>query len=246
MSMYKILLISLCVFFVSGELLLGSLFKVRQEKVLVFAPHPDDDIIGCGGSIAKHRKNGHEVSVVYMTSGDAGDPSQFSKKEAARIREQEAINAEQILGVKKMYFLRNHDGALKYDQKNLNKLIDLIRQEQPDIVYVPHCTEAHKDHVVTYKLVVEAVRIAAQEVKKKYSGVKTIFCYEVWTPLQKVSHSEDISKFMTLKLQALRQHISQLAIRKYDAGVKGLNRYRGVMNGRGKYCEAFHVIHRGK
>ena len=235
-----------------ASLLVDSIQKIlqkielplRHKKVLVFAPHPDDEIIGCGGSIAKHKKNGNDISIVYMTSGDAGS-SQYSKEEIAHIREQEATNAEHILGVTNLHFLRKSDGYLTYDQKNLIQLIDLIRQEQPDIVYIPHYNDAHKDHIITHELAVEAVKRAGWEVFRECKGdpwkVKTILCYEVWTPLQEVSYYEDISEFMELKLQALRQYISQLAHHKYDDGVEGLNRYRGSMK-KTKYCEGFQIL----
>ena len=45
---------------------------VAMENIIVFAPHPDDDIIGCGGSIARQLQQGNKVSIVYLTSGDAG------------------------------------------------------------------------------------------------------------------------------------------------------------------------------
>lgn len=213
---------------------------VQHNKILVVAPHPDDDVIGCGGSIAKHKKNGSEVSIIYMTSGDAGD------LQTSKIREREATSAESVLGVTNLHFLRNADGYLTYDQKNLIQLIDLIRQEQPDIVYIPHRADGHKDHIVTHELVVEAARRAGWRCYQGCKGnswkVKTILCYEVWTPLQEVSYLEDISEFMELKLRALRQHTSQLTDHKYDYGVEGLNRFRGSMKKTGKYCEAFQVF----
>jgi LmbE family N-acetylglucosaminyl deacetylase len=217
----------------------------RTKRVLVFAPHPDDDIIGCGGSIAKHKKNGHEVSVCYMTSGDSGGQLQ-SKEEVAQLREQEAVNAERILGVENLHFLRNPDGYLAYDAKNLIQLIELIRKEQPDIVYIPHRADAHKDHIATHELVVEAAKRAGwrnfHKCKWPSWKVTTILCYEVWTPLQEVSYCEDISEFMDLKLEALRHHASQLADMKYDSAVEGLNLFRGSMTRTGKYGEGFQVL----
>lgn len=221
-----------------------------RKKILVFSPHPDDDIIGCGGSIAKHKKNGHDISIAYMTSGDSGS-LEYSKKELVKLREKEASKAAEILGVTKLHFLRNSDGYLTHDQKNLIQLISLIRKEQPDIVYIPHHADAHSDHIITHELVVEAVKRAGwscfQECPGKPWNVQTILCYEVWTPLQEVSYSEDISEFMELKLKALRQHASQLSRTKFDDAIQGLNRYRSVINLNSTkqsvmYAEAFQII----
>ncbi|OGY22990.1 MAG: hypothetical protein A2172_03595 [Candidatus Woykebacteria bacterium RBG_13_40_15] len=71
-------------------------------------------------------------------------------------------------------------------------------------------------------------------------------CYEVWTPLQEVSYVEDISKFLDLKIKALEQHKSQLQDINYDEAIKGLNRYRGIMTGKGRFCECFQVLKTNK
>lgn len=218
------------------------------KRVLVCAPHPDDEIIGPGGSIAKHKKNGNEVSIVYMTSGDAGS-LQYTKQELAEIREQEAKAGAQIIGAGATYFLRNPDGYLTYDQKNLIDLINLIREIKPDIVYIPHKNDAHKDHMVTYEIVSEAIKRASGNCFQECTGspwtVETVLCYEVWTPLSEVTYTEDISACMAQKLEALRQHVSQVQDFKYDDAVEGLNRYRGTMTGIGKYGECFQVLKMG-
>jgi LmbE family N-acetylglucosaminyl deacetylase len=197
-----------------------SLGENQVLKILVFAPHPDDDVIGCGGSIAKYKKNGHNISIVYMTSGESYS-FHLLKEKIAHVREFEATAAANILGVKKLYFLRNPDGCLEYNQKIIIQLVKLIRQEQPDIVFVPHRMDKHNDHIITHKLVVDAIKCAASPhfnvCNQKPWSVRTIFCYKVWAPQQEVSYSEDISEFMGLKLQALKKHASQR---------KPLKRYR--------------------
>jgi LmbE family N-acetylglucosaminyl deacetylase len=67
-------------------------------------------------------------------------------------------------------------------------------------------------------------------------------CYEVWTPLQQFPYVEDITPFMELKLKALREHKSQIAAIRYDAGVQGFDRYRGAFTGKGEYCECFEPL----
>lgn len=142
--------------------------------------------------------------------------------------------------------MRNPDGYLLYNYQNLSVLIDLIRQEQPDIVYLPHHTDGHKDHIITHELVVEAVRRASwntfQTGKWNPWRVKMVLCYEVWTPLQEVSYVEDISEFIDVKLQALRCHVSQINGKRYDNAVEGLNRYRASMTRTGQYAEGFQVL----
>ncbi|MPN42796.1 hypothetical protein SDC9_190354 [bioreactor metagenome] len=66
--------------------------------------------------------------------------------------------------------------------------------------------------------------------------------YEVWTPIQAVGHVEDISEFMSIKLEALQNHRTQTKYIKYDDAIQGLNRYRGIMSGKGDFCEYFQMI----
>jgi len=77
-----------------------------MEKLLVFAPHPDDDVIGCGGTIANNTAQGNQVTIVYLTSGENGSLA-YSPAELSVVREEEATRAASLLGVSDVIFLRN-------------------------------------------------------------------------------------------------------------------------------------------
>jgi LmbE family N-acetylglucosaminyl deacetylase len=215
-----------------------------RKRVLAFAAHPDDDIIGCGGSLAKHVKLGNRVSVCYVTSGEAGG-LEHSKEEMARIREDEAKKAAETIGLADIVFLRNRDGYLEYNEQVLTQLVGLIRKNRPHVVYVHHHLDAHEDHKVTSLLVNEAIGRASvpvfQEYRAKPWSVETVLAYEVWTPLSVFNYVEDISEFVSIKSAALRMHQSQIKIVDYAEATEGLARYRGAMTGVGKYCEVFAV-----
>ena len=215
------------------------------KRVLVFAAHPDDDIFGCGGSLAKHVKQENQVSACYMTSGDAGSLD-CRKKELARIREDEARKAAQVIGFQELTFLRNPDGYLKHDEENLKKLVELIRKKRPNIVYVHAESDAHQDHRVTFHLANEAIGRASgplfRESKEKPWNTDTVLAYEVWTPLSDFNYTEDVSEFIKEKVASLRKHESQVKIARYDEAAEGLARYRGVMTGKGQYCEVFKIV----
>ena len=216
-----------------------------MDKVMVFAPHPDDDIIGCGGSIARHMRQGDQVGIVYLTSGEAGS-LQCDASRLAALRENEARQAAQLLGINELFFLRYPDGYLAYTQAGLDTMVDLIRRFRPNRVYLPHSQEAVPDHQTTYRLAAEGIRRAAgpwfQQGGLEPWRVDTILGYEVWTPLTVIGHGQDISEYMSLKLDALRMHRTQIESISYDEAVQGLNRYRGVMTGLGTYCECFQLI----
>jgi len=216
-----------------------------SKRVLVFAAHPDDDIIGCGGSLAKHVKCGNQVSVCFMTSGEAGSLD-YSKEELARIREEEARNAAEVIGFKDLTFLRNPDGYLEQSRDNLRRLVEFIREKRPNIVYVHHGLDGHRDHRKTFELVGESLTRAGipafQECRGTPWVTDTVLAYEVWTPLSDYEYVEDISEFITKKTAALRMHESQMKSVRYDEACEGLARYRGALTGKGKYCEVFGVI----
>jgi LmbE family N-acetylglucosaminyl deacetylase len=214
-------------------------------RVLVIAPHPDDDAIGCGGSIVQHVQRGDTVHVVYVTSGEHGSPI-YEPSELAEIREQEAAKGAQILGAQQTTFLRQPDGNVSYSIDLVNHFIQLIRTEKPDALYLPHSADGHKDHQQTFQIVMEAVGRAQGNSFPEWGGkswnIETILGYEVWTPLTHFQYVNDITDVIEIKLNALREHQSQLANIQYDEAVRSLNRFRGVMTERGAYCECFEVL----
>jgi LmbE family N-acetylglucosaminyl deacetylase len=214
--------------------LLKASSEHEKHTVVVFAPHPDDDVIGCGGTIIQHTKRGDHVTIVYVTSGEAslwtGD-----RAELVRLREQEAFEAAALLGVSDLIFLHEPDFALQKTDKTVNKVMLLLQGINPDYIYVPHEADEHRDHKATYMLLVSALK----ELSEKTDKNMALYCYEVWTPLAKVSFVNDISLEIDTKLEALSQHKTQIGYLNYCDAIKGLNRYRGIMNRKGDYAEAF-------
>jgi len=212
-------------------------------RVLAFAPHPDDIAIGCGGTIAKLSKN-NSITVVYMTSGESGSID-TAEKELAKQREEEAKKAAKILGVKKTVFLRNPDAFLEFDKQNRQKIVSLIRKQKPGLVLCPYEQDLHRDHRTTAQLVLDSVWKASgpwlKSAGSKPWRVKSLLCYEIWTPIQNPERFEDISKQLSAKLKAINCFKSQTKDIAYGEAAKGLNRFRGVMSGQGKYCECFEV-----
>ncbi len=214
-------------------------------KIMVFAPHPDDEVIGCGGTIAAHVQKGDEVTIVYLTSGEAGGLA-VPSDELRDIREGETRQGAEILSVKDMIFLRFPDGYLDFSPECIRTLVRLIREQKPDVVYLPHAQEGPRDHRVTHELVLDAVRRAAGPWFQDCGGepwpVKHVLAYEVWTPIGSPTYYNEVTSWIDLKTAALRCHASQVSTVAYDEAVKGLNRYRAILSGMGEYCEAFQVI----
>lgn len=218
------------------------------SRIMVFAPHPDDDVLGCGGSIVKHRKRGRQVRVVYLTSGEAGSPG-FHPDGLNRVREEEAARALRVLDVTDPVFLGLPDGGIEINALSLDAVVKLLRRERPEMIYLPHARDVHRDHLKTHELVLEACRRAAgpwhPQCGEQAWEVGWILAYEVWAPLGEVNMVEDISPFIEIKIEAMRRHKSQLEHIAYDEGIRGLNRFRGISSGRGEYCECFQVLKAG-
>ncbi len=218
--------------------------ELNDERILFFAAHPDDEIIGCGGSIAKYTKAGKQVFIIYLTSGDAGS-QQYDKKTLANLREAEAKSGTEVLGVKSqnLYFLHEPDGFLEENSNVLIKVTQLIKEIKPNIVYIPQAEESHSDHKSTNKIALKAINKARgnwfQEAKGEPWSVSKILAYEIYPLMTEVQYCEDIKPYFDLKMKAIKQHVTQIDSVRYDLLIEAINSYRSVMNGNG---ECFKIL----
>jgi LmbE family N-acetylglucosaminyl deacetylase len=201
-------------------------------NVLVIAPHPDDEAIGCGGSIRLHAQKGDRVTVVFLTSGELG-LKHLAPTQAWRIRESEAEAAASHLGVSTLKFLRLPDWFVSDHVPEASlALKTIIADEMPEIVYVPHSGEWHPDHKIALSATQTAI-VAAR------ATPQNILAYEVWTPMAEHQLVQNITSVMAVKLLAVNQYRSQLTGFRYDRAVRGLNQYRGELAGHCRFAEVF-------
>ena len=215
-------------------------------KVLVFAPHPDDEVLGVGGTIAKRSQEGDEVFVCVVTKGT--EPL-FREKAVLKIQEQ-CRAADAFLGVKETLFLDLPAVMLEtVPRYELNdRISSVINKIRPDEVYIPHRGDMQIDH----KMVVDACMVA---LRPKYDHVvKRIYAYETlsetgWDIPNTVNEFvptvyEDISETLEKKIKAMQEFKSQLmefpAARSVEA-ITALARFRGSTAGL-RAAEAFSLI----
>jgi N-acetylglucosamine malate deacetylase 1 len=205
------------------------------NRILVVAPHPDDEAIGCGGTIRTHVNTGDEVMLVFLTSGEKGGHGR-EPDETARLREREACAAAEILGVAETEFWRVPDGAVRCHRAVVDRFRQTLLRWRPSTVFVTHDREAHPDHRAAARIVKQAVGRLNQPDYRPF-----VFMYEVWTPTERIDHIVDISNVMATKLAAVRAYECQCAVLRFDEAVQGLNRYRGEMHSwpGGDYAEVF-------
>jgi N-acetylglucosamine malate deacetylase 1 len=208
-------------------------------NVLVLAPHPDDEAIGCGGTIARHRANGDRVVVAFLSSGELG-LGHLPRQEAWEIREGEAASAAEVLGISGIEFLRRPDWYLSESADEAAALLrPVLERDRPQRIYLPHPGEWHPDHQA-------CLTILSRALEESSLRPPSLFGYEVWTPLSEYDLVKDVTETMGRKLQAIRCYRSQLGHFRYDRAVRGLNAYRGGLAGRCGFAEVFQSLVAGR
>ncbi|CAB50449.1 PIG-L deacetylase family protein [Pyrococcus abyssi] len=187
------------------------------EKVLCIEPHPDDCVIGMGGTIKKLTERGIEVIYACMTDGYMGTlDSSLTGHELATIRRREEEESSKLLGVKKIYWLNYRDTELPYSREVRKDLVRIIRKEKPDGVFLPDPWlpyEAHPDHRNTGFLALDAVAFSPLpnfsnvDVEIGLGPHQVSFIALYYT--NKPNYFVDITDVMELKLKAIRTHKSQ-------------------------------------
>ena len=149
--------------------------KPAGKHVVVLAPHMDDEIIGCAGSILKHIADGDEITVVYITDSSKGLPGRFPEREMADRRRQESESVGEFIGVKNRIYLNIEDNTEEPWDAYTDLLADVLIDKEPELLYLPWYEDLHSDHQKTNKLFAKAI------------GGRVDFkvcAYEVWSPLK--------------------------------------------------------------
>jgi len=200
-------------------------------RVLILAPHPDDEVIGCGGVAALHRRQGDEVHVVVVTDGDAGDPDgRYPAAGYVELRRDECRRAARELALAPPLFLGFGDRTLAPGARLAGALREVLERSRPEVVYHPATTEMHPDH--------HATAVAALTAAARLPFTVRTFAYEIWTPVVP-THVIDVSAVWEAKRAALAHYASQLAYNDYQRAMAGLAAYRAIFLPAASHVEAF-------
>lgn len=207
---------------------------IPATAVLVFAPHPDDEAIGCGGLLSVYAQNSIPVDVIFLTSGEFGEHGHAGPE----ARESESVDACNSLSIRHVSWWREPDRGVKYHEAMIDRAVDVIAGSGADLVLCPGINELHPDHRTTAWLVIEAAR----RLNEKGSSV-SVAMYEVGAPLHYVNALIDISAVVDDKRKAIKCYKSQLDLYSYDELILGLNQYRSyTLNNDVKYAEAYRLL----
>jgi LmbE family N-acetylglucosaminyl deacetylase len=190
------------------------------ERFLVLSPHPDDDVIGCGGTLLKLLGTGKALRILYLSlPDDAG---------SREVRKRELEMSLKVLGAAE-YRVNEADFP-----STVKAAASLIRSEisswRPDCVMAPSPLENHDQHLMTYG----ALQQALGELDERPDAL----LYEIWGPLVP-NLVVDISEQLERKMECIRAHASQVSSIDYCEMISGLNRYRALSNGLKGHAEAY-------
>lgn len=215
-------------------------------KILIIAPHPDDEILGVGATIAKYIANNNEVYVCIATRGTLP----LFDENSVKIVKSEAVRAHRSLGVKETFFLDFPSVMLEQVPRyQINdEIVKVIQDIKPDVAYIPHFGDMQKDH----QIIAEAAMVA---VRPKYEHrIKEVYAYETLSETEwNNPHSSnafmpnvynDVSNYLDKKIEAMKCYESQLSNfpnpRSLEA-IEALAKYRGSTFNV-KAAEAFMLI----
>lgn len=207
-------------------------------RILIVAAHPDDEVIGCGGTIARHVASGDKVYLLVMTQIYAPE---WNMKEFDR-RRQEVFRAADILGIKEVFF-----GGFPTAKLNTvptitltTKIRQVIKDIKPKTVYLPPKEDLNVDHVIVCRQGIVASK-GIGYIKKIISyEVPTVFGYEDMA----VNYYVNISRYLNKKILAMKAYKTEIKKYPHPRSIEGLTilaQNRGMAAGI-EYAEAFKVI----
>lgn len=184
------------------------------KTIAVLAPHPDDEVFGCGGALHQLSLQGASIHVAIISSGAAHNSADETH---AATRKLESQRAAKIIGYAEPEFWDLDDGTL-FDETQLQARVQQwVRGINPDLILAPSTWEMHRDH--------RAVAVAALQAMRSCQDGTQIALYEVGVPVQP-NLLIDISAVADVKAQAMQCFASQQALQHYSEQIQGLNIYR--------------------
>ena len=197
----------------------------KNKKILVVSPHPDDEILGASGLLVKAKNNGCHVTVVFLTSG--------AKKDLI-VREREAQQVSDKIGIDKTYFLRLPDGDIINTSVEDTDLQDIVKKCDPDILSLPFVLDGHSDHIYSNKLICNL----------SFNNKNVEFwAYQIYSSIP-ANVVIDITSMIDHKFDLMKIYKSQLDDFDFINWNKGLNSWNSILlnSKQCKYAECYFVV----
>jgi len=223
---------------------------MHSKKILIVAAHPDDEVLGCFGTVARLIKEGYEAYTLILgegkTSRDEERQVENKKDEIAELNN-EIQNANNAIGIKKVFVESFPDNRFdSVDLLDIIKVISKVKEEvKPDIIFTHYEHDLNVDHQVTYKAVITATRPMEDECVKEIYSFEILSSTEWNYPLSFSPDTfYDVSETIDLKLKAMEAYTSELCKYPHPRSLEGIElnaKYQGMRVGR-TAVEAFKSI----
>ncbi len=222
-----------------------------MKKIMLIAAHPDDELLGCGGTLLLYKKRGYDIKIIFLSDGESSREQKPKKINALiKQREKQAIKISKLCKFKEPSFAKFPDNKL--DTVPLIKIVKFIEKEikkfKPSILITHNEEDLNIDHKIVFKATVTATRPSTK------TFVKSLYCFETPSSTEnnfsklKVNFNPnlyfDVSKFINKKIKLLKIYKNELRAYPHSRsleGVKVLAKYRGTQIGV-KYAEAFYIL----
>ena len=218
-----------------------------MKKIIVVSAHPDDETLGVGGTLLKHKKDGDEINWLIVTNISV----EFGfTKDRVESRQDEINKVAEKFGFKNVYKL--DFPTMKLTDRELNQIIplisDIFMDIQPEFIFVMNRSDAHSDHRIVFDAVMACTK------SFRYPFVKGVLMYECISETEFApalpervfipNYFVDISDYLDQKLEIMSIFESEMDLhpfpRSFD-NIRALAHFRGATSGV-KYAEAFQVI----
>jgi LmbE family N-acetylglucosaminyl deacetylase len=215
-----------------GFLLAGMLLRpaaarrvpTGSDRLLVVAPHPDDETLGCGGTVARHAEAGDDVCVLVVTDGGSSRAGGIGRDEMRQLRAREAVRAMRSLGHVDLVQLGLPEG--RWSPEDLHGTLEaLLRHGPPSLIYAPSCVDFHPEHVKVARALAHTLRSLGQTARP------LIRVYEVQVPL-------------THALANVAVEVGSTAASKKAAAISEYRTQRGTLESAGRHGRYLRRLYR--
>ncbi|HIP12043.1 MAG TPA: PIG-L family deacetylase [Arcobacter sp.] len=223
---------------------------MHSKKILIIAAHPDDEVLGCFGTVSRLIKEGYAAYTLILGEGKTSRDEERvleDRKDDIEGLNQEIQKANDIIGIKKVFVESFPDNRFdSVDLLDIIKIISKVKEEvKPDIIFTHYEHDLNIDHQITYKAVITATRPMEDEC------VKEIYSFEILSSTEwnyPISFSPDtyydINDTLDLKIKAMKEYTSELCEYPHPRSLEGIDlnaKYQGMRVGK-KAAEAFKSI----
>ena len=220
------------------------------KKILIVAAHPDDEVLGCFGTVARLIKEGYEAYTLILGEGKTSRDERRiveNKKYEIEILNTEIQKANNTIGIKKVFIESFPDNRFdSVDLLDIVKAVSKVKEEvQPDIIFTHFENDLNIDHRITYQAVLTTTRPMKNECVKEIYSFEILSSTEWNYPLSFAPDTFfDISDTLNLKIKTMSKYKSELCKYPHPRSLEGIElnaKYQGMRVGK-KYVEAFKSI----